>query len=266
MAVATNLRGISFPGQASKGPIESVRVAPAVTSVNNVPAKSGLTFYISKRRLEMAAQGQELKTAAAMKEWKELPVEERKRFEDEALARRKAADVDALSETCRLEAENANAGLLQKFREQAHQQLTSRPIAKVDRIAASVKRQRKETSDYPEQLRRPVFPERRDMQSLSARTGRRQGTLEAMKVHTENGGASVSVCSSHRISLADVSARLNAPTLSCDWQRGNSDEEESEEGMLEVDIPEETKARDLMDLELQRKISSAQVKRLMHET
>jgi len=239
--------------------------------------QSAFTFFRMRRRMECADKGDKIITnKAALEEWTALPPEEREHFEREAKERRKNANAQAFVASGGAEAEEcgqalvascgANGSMLQKLREQSDRQAqvtaklppSTKPLDETS-DTPKVKRQRKK--DPVEEIERPVFPQRRDTApSCVDKMGRRQEIVGAIRANTQ----SISVSSNHDVSLLEISARLDGPTLSCDWQRrASSDNESDDDRRLEVDMPAGTSARELMDDEVRRKISSAQVRLLI---
>jgi len=224
-----------------------------------------LSAFKKQRRFELAAQGKDLQPGAALKEWLALPEEERERFKREVRERRLADGAGALENARRDETESAAGGLLQKLREQENRKPTPAEIRArlTEEASASGGKKRKQKDIEKAEIRRPVFPQKQDSMNCADRADRRREIAGSVRTRTEGNKAAVTITSSHRVSLAEVSAQLSAPTLSCDWARRDDDDSDTEQPDLKVDMPAESEARKLMDDHLRRKISSAQVRRLV---
>jgi len=69
----------------------------------------------------------------------------------------------------------------------------------------------------PEAMSAPVFPQRLAASTGVNRADRRREIAGSVRSRTEGSKAEITITASHGVSLAEVSARLSAPTLSCDW-------------------------------------------------
>lgn len=290
--VATGLQGLFSPPRAPK---RSERFSPSRCTSDRAdaassastrcgPANEAFQDFLRLLRLEKAAQGESLSKLEAMKQWKELPDQDRQNFKREALERRRREDAAALEEARRQErealervptanqssSESTSAAMLRKLREQEASRkpvaCSAKPAASSAKArslspAASAAKRRRKGEEAPRlEIPRPVFP--KSAITEKDRASRRREIAEAAKVRSE--GATVSVPSSSGLSLAEVSARLDAPTLSCDWQTA-ADDSDAEEALLEVDKPEHCNGREFLNQELQRRISADQVRKLSHE-
>lgn len=271
-AVATGLRGL----------LRGIRADPAYnvrsggghvsSSISSASASCGLnseafSTFKRQRLFELASQGKDLPKNAALKEWKELPEEERERIKGEVRERRKAEDAAALEEARGAETESAAGSLLQKWREQASR--TATPAEIRARLAGStntsVSAKRKRKSEEQAEVPRPLFPQKQAL-NCTERADRRREMAGSVRTRTQGSKASVMIAASHGVSLMEVSAQLSAPTLSCDWARrddGWNSDSDVEQPSLTVDMPADSEARKLWDEHMRRKISSAQVRRLV---
>jgi len=239
--------------------------------------QTAYTFFRTQRRLDFAENGETLTNKACFEEWKAMAPDEKERFEREARENRRIANAKALAESSKAESEQedpphglgscGNGSMLQRLQEQSNRlaKATAKlPASKnrpLDETSETSKEKRHRKKDPVEEIRRPVFPQRRDAgPSCVDRTGRREEIFESIRTSAQT--ISVSTC--HDASLSEISARLEAPTLSCDWQKqASSDGDLDDEDRLEVDMPPGTNARELMEEEVRRQISSAQVRRLI---
>lgn len=243
------------------------------SSIGSASASCGLnseafSTFFRQFLFENASQGKGPPTnSAVLKEWKELPEEERERIKREVRERRKAEDAAALEEARSAETEGAAGSLLQKWREQASR--TATPAEIRARLAGgtntSVSAKRKRKSEEKAEVPRPLFPQKQAL-NCTERADRRRQMAGSVRTRTQGSKASVTIAASHGVSLEEVSAQLSAPTLSCDWARrddGCNSDSDVEKPSLTVDMPADSEARKLWDEDMRRKISSAQVRRLV---
>lgn len=274
-AVATGLQGL----------LRGIRADPAYnvrsgrghvpSSTSSASASCGLnseafSTFKRQRLFELASQGKDLPKNAALKEWKELPEEERERIKREVRERRKAEDAAALEEARGAETESAAGSLLQKWREQASRAATPAETRArlVGSANTSVSAKRKRKGEEKAEVPRPLFPQKQAL-NCTDRADRRREMAGSVRTRTQGSKASVTIAASHGVSLMEVSARLSAPTLSCDWARrddGWNSDSDVEQPSLTVDMPADREARKLWDEQVRRKISSAQVRRLVQSS
>jgi len=273
-AVATGLQGLhqgiraapAFPSRS--GP--SGHRHPSGSSSASAPLSmdlKALTAFKRQRRWELAEQGKDpFKDEGASSAWKELSEEERDRVKLRERERERAEDAAAMEEARRAETVSAAGAMLKKLREQESRVPTAAETrARLSQeTKASRSGKRKHKDDKMPEIARPVFPQRQEVLNVADRADRRREKADTVRTRTEENKASVTIASSARVSLTEVSAQLSAPTLSCDWaRRDDSDDEDTAADSLTVDMPADSEARKLMDDELRRKISSAQVRRLV---
>lgn len=274
-AVATGLQGLLRGIRPD--PVQTVRSGrahvPSGSSSASAPGglnSEAFSTFKRQRLFDLASQGKDIPLHVILKEWKELPEEERERMKRQVQERRKADDAAALEEARSVEAESAAGSLLQKWREQASRAATPSEIR--DRLAGSANSsktaKRKRKGEEKAEIPQPLFPQKREL-NVTDRADRRREMAGSVRARTEGSKASVTIAASHGVSLMQVSAQLSAPTLSCDWARsdngGNSDSD-VEQPSLTVDMPADSEARTLWDEQMRRKISSAQVRRLVQSS
>lgn len=215
--------------------------------------------------------------------------QQKQQFTDQEEESNRAADAAALEEAigqerqafirqekesaCRQErqpAAKSNQSMLETLRAQASRQPTAAQIrekvmsaAKADKMEKQTQKKKGKKAVEHEAAPVPVFPHQRAHASAVADSaGRRREMAVAMRSRTEESKSHISIASSNGVSLEEMSARLNAPTLSSDWKPRDADDSDDEEPMLQVDMPENTTARQLFDDEVRRKNSAAIVKKL----
>jgi len=289
-SVATGLGNLpGFPKQSWRSGGSSC--SSGVASVRATPGQEAFTEYKRQRLFENASRGEELPRDAAWNEWKVLPDDTRKRYKREAEEHRRALDAAALEQARDEEARSAASALLQKQREQESssssaaakpksaassflqklsEQESRKPTAAETRerikqgSAKPTTEKRKGKKVEPEAMPVAVFPQRLGALGAADRADRRREMAGSVRNRTQGNKADISIASSHDVSLADVSARLNAPTLSCDWKRrADASDSDAEDSKLEVDMPGDSDSRKWMEDEIQRKISAAKVRRLV---
>lgn len=217
-------------------------------------AKSGMQLFMQRRRAAGTASDgtpASLKLTDMLRDWRDLPANEREQYEQEAREHR-SAGIAVSGIKCRLQEQGQAA----------------RPIKPLDPNADPLKPRGKRKQETPKpELRQAVFPRRASTAATEAREDRRREMADTIKVRAEGSVARVAISSSHGVSLADVSASLSAPRLSCDWEASaaakiwaDGESEDDAHGLLTVDLPDNGKARDFLQQELRREISSAQVR------
>jgi len=283
-----NLPGLSKQSWHSGG---SSSCSSAVASVRATPGSEAFAEYKRQRLFENAARGEELPKNAAWSEWKTFSDDKRKRYKHEGEEHRRALDAAALEQARHEEAKSATSALLQKLNEQEsssssvaakpksaassmlqklREQESRKPTAADTRerikqgSAKPTTEKRKGKKAEPEAMPVAVFPQRLGALGATDRADRRREMVGSVRNRTQGNKADISIASSHDVSLADLSARLNAPTLSCDWaRRADASDSDAEDSKLEVDMPGDSDSRKWMEDEIQRKISAAKVRRLV---
>lgn len=266
-AVATlrNFPGLPKPSYQRESSSSASAAGPAGSCMK--PHNAVFDAFKRKRLFEKAKQGQELPKNMAWKEWSALPEEDRNSFKCELQELQRADDATALAEACSAERKSAAAVVLQKLREQASRKPTAAEIReKLTQSApgpSSQKRKRKDAVKENVPIPAPVFKQRSGALGCAERADRRREMAGAVRSRTEGSKADITIASSHHVSLTEVSARLSAPQLSCDWNRHTGSDSDAEDSRLEVDMPADSDSRKWMEEDLQRRISAAKVRRLV---
>ena len=65
--------------------------------------------------------------------------------------------------------------------------------------------------------------------------------MKALREQACENGTKIELDSSHAADLAEVIARVSAPTLTCDWRAEKSWSEDSDSDGLEVEMPRDTR-------------------------
>lgn len=207
-------------------------------------------MFLGQRRQEHAASGITVPDMTLKAEWKSMTAGERGVFELAAKERR----------ACKVAV--GFATFLQRQQLQQHAAPRVRPINPNDAPLAKRRRTAKPeaqpVSSRPVlQVPQPVFPSR--AVGLAPPPDRLL-EMATLRAQAEGALARLRVVSSRGVDLSAVSARLSAPTLSCDWQCDVEDREEGDpQALLEVGMPADCQVRGLLREELQQRISSAQV-------
>merc|ERR1712224_549944 len=90
----------------------------------------------------------------------------------------------------------------------------------------------------------PVFPNKCQEQVGAGTTGvdgdraidRRRELADALRAHAVQRSAHIGAVSSKGVNLADIEARLSAPSLTCDWRQQVFAEDTEEGDLLEVEL------------------------------
>mmetsp|Transcript_156400 Transcript_156400/g.299937 ORF Transcript_156400/g.299937 Transcript_156400/m.299937 type:complete len:286 (-) Transcript_156400:46-903(-) len=220
--------------------------------------KSGLHTFLQRRRAAGTvgeSKPASLKTFDLLREWRDLPADEKEQYDQEAREQRSAG--------------STASGIKGRLQEQGQ---AARAVKPLDPNADPLKPRGKRKHETPKaEVRRPVFPRRATAAGAAeCREDRRREMADTIKVRAEGSAARVAISSSHGVSLAEVSASLSAPRLSCDWEAAaaatiwadGESEHNDAHGLLTVDLPDDGRARDFLQQELRREISSAQVRSL----
>lgn len=238
--------------------------AAAAAAATAAPAAStALAVFLRERLAE--ASGPNLEQL--FEEWRQLPTCSRERFEEEARTQRAAIaasrSADAAELKRRLLGQHSAAGLI--------------TASASSRLQAAKRRLATRCSMASARVPTPVFPAAPgnggaaalDVTAAPPHKARRQELAGAVKARAKE-----AMPSSCRLSLSEVSERLDAPTLSCDWQhQDSSDDDRDGSGRsranaagdaLVVDMPGQASgvARQLMAQDLRHRCSSVEVRKL----
>uniref|UniRef100_A0A7S1MND0 Uncharacterized protein n=1 Tax=Alexandrium catenella TaxID=2925 RepID=A0A7S1MND0_ALECA len=208
---------------------------------------TALGLFLEERRAEHAANGISVPLMVLQQEFRRLSEAERRDYESRASQRRGAGSAQSTAEFLRRQQEQRTVAVRKIDPNEA-------PAAKRSRAAAAKEQK------LPPQVPRPAFPVREQLPAKQSEQRRREAA-ETLRVQAEGRGAQITVASSHRVDLKEISRRLSAPTLSCDWG-GQPDEEEAGPD-LEVELPAEREARGFLRQELGRRVSSARLQSLV---
>eukprot|EP00747_Dinoflagellata_sp_TGD_P187086 gnl/TRDRNA2_/TRDRNA2_44569_c0_seq1.p1 gnl/TRDRNA2_/TRDRNA2_44569_c0~~gnl/TRDRNA2_/TRDRNA2_44569_c0_seq1.p1 ORF type:complete len:246 (+),score=48.30 gnl/TRDRNA2_/TRDRNA2_44569_c0_seq1:58-738(+) len=175
-----------------------------------------------------------------------------------------SANASADSAAIPAKSTGAFVDLLHKQTKERLARPSARPIDP-NTVLPSNKRQRTHARAPVAAVPRPTFPVISAARAAGRpeREQRRREITDSMREHTESAGVSVAAASSCGLDLAEMSAVLRGPRMSCDWQQDEdacSNSDDAGDG-LEVSMPHESEggARGFLRLELQRRISAAQV-------
>lgn len=237
---------------------------------------TGMSLYKNRRRAEAGT----VPLATLLEDWRRLPESEREAYENEARERR-VARITGVSDG------GGAAGTAKLLRRTLEAERVASTVEPIDlRANPSAKRRRKEAPQLSVVVPRPVFPRGRDGgardgvgettpgQLVLAQRRRHDhvSALSALRSQVAERETRVTVESSCGVDLSQVAASLTGPVLTCDWQQRSADDDddaESEDG-LTVDLPvvhsgkaDSEVRRNLLRQDLNRKITSAQVRTLL---
>jgi len=258
------------PADDSEGPTGSSLHQLSMEISGSVPAKvcttacktssslRGTAFgiFLESRRSEHIQKGITVPMMVLNSEWRRLPEAERREFEEKANLRRGCS--------------NTGTSMAEKLRQQQQRHHLVYPAKKrIDpNEAPPSKKSKRERKEQVQQVPAPNFPAR--AAQLEDRADRRREVAETLKAQREGRCAQLTVASSHHVNLAEMSERVNAPTLSCDWQQLPPwEEEDGGHGLgadLEVEQPKinSDAQRSFLREELAQRISTARVQNLAH--
>jgi len=238
LSVATNL---------SKSRIFEALEKPSGLSMSTkIDTKTSYGIFLDRRRKEGLDVGMK-----ALQEWKKLPEDTKRQFQEEAQQARGHQGVSVSS-----------AGdFHRRIQEEEKHVKRARPIDP-NEVPKDAKRSKSKAE--PIEVPRPNFPLQR---AAPDRSDKRREMTQALRLQAEDRGGKVVTKSSHAVDLNGLSSRLSAPAMSFDWTHVE-EELQDDSDQLTVDLPASSSsgcstARGLLRQELQQRISTVQVKNLL---